>query len=118
MSLTAIINLAERLLNNASDQPVDVISKQSRQAARPELDAKDHFTPSAANQQDAGLFQVRQVSVFSVAAEFLLAHTAQSQDKPAAASPVTANAAAAPAAAQQAPTNVQIAAQALVAAAP
>lgn len=86
MSLTAIINLAERLLNNSSGQSVDTSStlKQSKQAPRVDSEAKagDQFTPSAATQQDAGLFQVRQISIFSAAADFLFAQTLQPQSNP------------------------------------
>lgn len=86
MSLTAIINLAERLLNNSSGQSVDTSStlKQSKQTARIDSEAKagDQFTPSTATQQDAGLFQVRQISIFSAAADFLFAQTLQPQSNP------------------------------------
>lgn len=86
MSLTAIINLAERLLNNSSGQTVDANadSRQSKQASRVGSDAvhRDQFTPSSANQQDAGLFKVNQISLFSAAADFLLAQTLPSQANP------------------------------------
>ena len=122
MSLTAIINLAERLLNNAADQPVEANSslRQSKQNSRAKSDARveDQFTPSSASQHDAGLFQVRQISIFSAAAEFFLSQTAQSQANPDAASPTVAvNAAATPVVAQPAPAPDQNASQALVAAA-
>jgi hypothetical protein len=98
MSLTAIINLAERLLNNSADQQVERSSgrRQSQQTSRTESDARvgDQFTPSAANQQDAGLFKVNQISFFSAAADFLLAQTL----------PPQANLAAAAAPANAAPT--------------
>ena len=104
MSLNAIINLAERLLNSSSEQSTETNSgsRQLKQAARVESDAKgsDRFTPSALPPQDAGLFQVKQFSVFSAAAEFLLSQTLQTQANsgaPAPAAPV--NAAATPAAA-------------------
>lgn len=79
MSLTAIINLAERLLNNSSQQSADSgsTSKQPRQTARVPSDPRggDQFTPSSAAPQDAGLFQVRNFSLFSAAADFLLTQT-------------------------------------------
>jgi hypothetical protein len=88
MSLTAIVNLAERLLNNSSDQTGETrsSSKQSKPAARVDSDSKfgDRFSPSATSQQDAGLFQVKQFSIFSAAAEFLLTKTTQPQANPAA----------------------------------
>src|SRR5258708_27962196 len=91
MSLNAIINLAERLLTNSSEQSTDTNSgsRQSKQAARVESDAngRDRFTPSAPAQQDAGLFQVKQFSFFSAAAEFLLSQTPQPQANPVATSP-------------------------------
>ena len=93
MSLTAIINLAERLLNNTSDQPVEANfnSRPSKQTARAESDARvgDQFTPSSANQPDAGLFQVNQISFFSAAADFLLAQTLPPQTNPVAAPAAT-----------------------------
>jgi len=90
MSLTAIVNLAERLLNNSSGQTADANSgsKQSKPIAHGESDFKseDQFSPSAiAAQQNAGLFQVKQSSFFSAAADFLLSQTAQPQVNPAAA---------------------------------
>ena len=101
MSLNAIINLAERLLTNSSEQSTDTNSgsRQSKQAARVESDAngRDRFTPSAPAQQDAGLFQVKQFSFFSAAAEFLLSQTPQPQANPVATSPaVPANATGSP----------------------
>lgn len=87
MSLTAIINLAERLLNNTSGQPAEANSnsRPSRQTTRAESDAKagDQFTPSAATQPDAGLFKVNQISFFSAAADFLLPQTPPPQTNPA-----------------------------------
>lgn len=121
MSLTAIINLAERLLNNTTDQPVNAnsSSRRSQQTTRAAADARvgDQFTPSAASQQDPGLFQVRQISIFSAAAEFLLAQTGQPLANPAVASPtVTVNRAATLGAPQPTPVPAQNVAQALVAA--
>ncbi|HKV63595.1 MAG TPA: hypothetical protein VJO16_16940 [Candidatus Acidoferrum sp.] len=112
MSLTAIINLTERLLNNSSGQSVDTNSnsKQSKQRARGDSDARvgDQFTPSPANQQEAGLFQVKQFSFFSAAADFLLAQTLPPQANPATVPPATAaNAAKAPPAAQSTVTPPQ-----------
>jgi hypothetical protein len=61
MSLTAIVNLAERLLNNSSSQSGDTssTSRQSKPAATVESDSKsgDQFTPSATTQQGAGQTQ-------------------------------------------------------------
>jgi len=61
MRLTAIVNLAERLLNSASRQSGDTSSaaKQSKQTARVDSDASagDQFIPLAATQQGAGQFQ-------------------------------------------------------------
>jgi hypothetical protein len=87
MSLTAIVNLAERLLNNSSGQTGDTSSssKQSKATSRSDSDSKssDQFTPSASAQQDAGLFQVKQFNIFSAAADFLLSQTPQPQSNPA-----------------------------------
>lgn len=100
MSLTAIVNLAERLLNNSSGRAVesDSTSKQAKPAThvKPESNTGDKFTPSAKSQQDAGLFQVRQSNFFSAAADFLLAQTPPSQTNAAPAPPATQPAAAPP----------------------
>lgn len=127
MSLNAIINLAERLLTNSSEQSTDTNSgsRQSKQAARVESDAngRDRFTPSAPAQQDAGLFQVKQFSFFSAAAEFLLSQTLQPQANPVATSPaVPANATGSPVVVQpttalaQDPAGTSVAATPIVAA--
>src|SRR6266404_8320750 len=127
MSLNAIINLAERLLTNSSEQSTDTNSgsRQSKQAARVESDAngRDRFTPSAPAQQDAGLFQVKQFSFFSAAAEFLLSQTLQPQANPVATSPaVPANATGSPVIVQptttlsQDPAGTSVAATPIVAA--
>src|SRR5882724_7263421 len=127
MSLNAIINLAERLLTNSSEQSTDTNSgsRQSKQAARVESDAngRDRFTPSAPGQQDAGLFQVKQFSFFSAAAEFLLSQTLQPQANPVATSPaVPANATGSPVVVQpttalaQDPAGTSVAATPIVAA--
>ena len=127
MSLNAIINLAERLLTNSSEQSTDTSSgsRQSKQAARVESDAngRDRFTPSAPAQQDAGLFQVKQFSFFSAAAEFLLSQTLQPQANPVATSPaVPANATGSPVVVQpttalaQDPAGTSVAATPIVAA--
>jgi hypothetical protein len=116
MSLTAIVNLAERLLNNFSGQSVDPSSaeKQSNETARVDSRARvgDQFTPSSVNQQDAGLFQVKQFSFFSAAAEFLLTQTLPPQAN-ATPSPATAPPTAAPA---QNPAQTLVAANPIVAA--
>ena len=76
MSLNAIVNLAERILNKSSKESGDtnVSSKQSKPVTgtNADSDSGDQFTPSIVNQPDAGLFQVTQFSLFSAAAEFLL----------------------------------------------
>jgi len=79
MSLTAIVNLAERILNNSSKGSGDsnVSSKRSKPVAtvNAESNSGDQFTPSVANEVDAGLFQVTQISLLSAAAEFFLSRT-------------------------------------------
>jgi hypothetical protein len=79
MSLTAIVNLAERILNNSSKGSGDsnLSPKQSKPVATvsAESNSGDQFTPSVANEVDAGLFQVTQISLLSAAAEFFLSRT-------------------------------------------
>ena len=102
MSLTAIVNLAERLLNNSSSQSGDtnVVTKSASPATSAVSDpnAGDQFTPSQASDADAGLFQVSQFSLFSAAAALLL-----SQTNPPAANPDTPPAQTTNTAAQNAP---------------
>src|SRR5271167_3824775 len=102
MSLDAIVNLAERFLNNSAVQPVDAGSsaKESPHSTQVNSEANtgDQFTPSAADQQDSGLFQVKQISIFSAATDFFLLQTLQPQVNPAAASAAPVIAVATPAA--------------------
>jgi hypothetical protein len=88
MSLTAIINLAERLLNKTADQPVEKnsSSRQSQQASSAESDARigDQFTSSTTNLQDAGPLQVRQINIFSLTAATVQSPPAVAQAKSAA----------------------------------
>jgi hypothetical protein len=83
MALVGIVNLAERLLNQTLDsgqqtQPAAQSAKTTA-ATGAASNAEDQFTPSsqaAATAQDAGLFIVTQFSLFSAAADFLLAGSA------------------------------------------
>lgn len=93
MSLTAIVNLAERILNNSSNESSDPnsTSKPSKTVspASTKSTGGDQFIPSAANQLDAGLFQVTKFSLFSAAAQSLLIQTNPPQtNSSAAATPV------------------------------
>ena len=81
MSIVAIVNLAERLLNHSSEQGQDssTTSKQNKpgQAAASSPTFEDQFTSSSVNglqnQQEPGLFQVNRFALFSAAANFFLA---------------------------------------------
>jgi uncharacterized membrane protein len=86
MSLIAIVNLAERLLDQSPSQ--DSLGKAGSKLApvkegeNATAVTQDHFTPSTAtgqgqdSAQAAGLFRASQVTFFSAAADFLLAQTA------------------------------------------
>jgi hypothetical protein len=95
MALTAIVNLAERLLNNSSSQSSDtnVVAKPASPAASAVSDpnAGDQFTPSQAAEADAGLFQVSQSSLFTAAAALLLSQTNPPAANPGTPPPQTTN---------------------------
>jgi hypothetical protein len=104
MSLIAIVNLAERLLDQSPGHDSPGQSGAKLAGVKDGEDAtavtQDHFTPSAATDQDhataqaAGLFRASQVTFFSAAADFLLAQTApQTANPPAQALPTAAPAA-------------------------
>lgn len=86
MSLVAIVNLADRLLNQTFGQDQETQSKSApaKEARVEEKDGRneDRFTRSVQATQAgptaeaAGLFQVTQFTVFSAAADFLLTQTA------------------------------------------
>jgi hypothetical protein len=92
MSLVAIVNLAERLLNQTFEQGQDASSnaKQGKtQAPNPAAGPtfEDQFIPSAVNGpisvQEAGLFHVQRFALFSAAADFLLSQPAGPTSPPA-----------------------------------
>jgi hypothetical protein len=89
VALVGLVNLAEHLLNQTTaqgqdaqtaSQPVQATANTSALAA-----TEDRFTPSAHNApaqataQAAGLFTVSQFTLFTAAADFLLAHNATPQ---------------------------------------
>jgi hypothetical protein len=92
MSLIAIVNLAERLLDQSPshDSPRQSGAKLAPVKGGEDAAAatQDHFTPSAATDQDhataqaAGLFRASQITFFSAAADFLLAQTAPQTANP------------------------------------
>jgi len=91
MSLVAIVNLAQRLLNQTSEQGQDTtsITKQVKTAPANStgLNFEDQFTSSAVNGpasgQEAGLFNVQRFAVFSAAADFLLSQRTEPTPAPA-----------------------------------
>jgi len=109
MATIGLVSLTERLLNQTAGQA------QEPQAAAPNRTSanngafaatEDQFTPSAPNAaQAAGLFTVSQITLFSPAAEFLLAQTPDPQANPVNAADTAANFAAPPAAQQVAARN-------------
>jgi hypothetical protein len=102
MATIGLVSLTERLLNQTAGQA------QEPQAAAPSrananngaiVATVDQFTPSAQNTaQAAGLFTVTQVTLFSPAAEFLLAQAPNPRANPVNAADSAANIAAPPAA--------------------
>ena len=80
MSLVAIVNLAERLLNQSPGQgqtgPNGLNAAKAATTANPPTTFEDLFTSSAngpgATAQDAGIFNVDRLAIFSAAADFLL----------------------------------------------
>jgi len=86
MSLTGFVHLTENLLNSISGpgpaQPGTPPAKPAATGAPSPTANEDRFVPSAQNPsaadaaQEAGLFSVTQLSVFSAAAELLLAQAA------------------------------------------
>jgi hypothetical protein len=85
MSLVAIVNLAQRLLNQTFEQGQDATNntKQAKSATAGPTARKfeDQFTASAVNGaasgQEAGLFNVQRFAVFSAAADFLLSQPSE-----------------------------------------
>jgi hypothetical protein len=104
MALVGIVSLAERLLNQTFDsgQQVPPATQANKVSTTAEAGkAEDQFTPSSqassATAQDAGLFTVSQFTLFSAAADFILAGTAgQPGQQNAAAGANTATGAATP----------------------
>ena len=102
MALTALIRLSEQLLNETvatqgagtPQTPVNAAGNTTNSPAAPA--ARDQFVPStqnnaaAANAEAAGLFRVAQFSLFTAAADSLLAQTAPAQQKNAASQPAPA----------------------------
>lgn len=80
MAFIGIVHLAERLLNqnSAEGQDQQVPQKQIRKASNTRLVevSEDQFTLSPQNEADPGLFQGTQYTVFSAAADFLMAQSA------------------------------------------
>ena len=80
MSLVAIVNLAERLLQHSSEQEQNAASSpkpvKSRSVESDDHSVEDEFTPSASEgplaAQDPRLFRVSGFALFSAAANFLL----------------------------------------------
>jgi hypothetical protein len=91
MSLVAIVNLAQRLLNQTFEQEQNATSHSKQAKTAPAtstgLSFEDQFTSSAANgpatRQEAGLFNVQRFAVFSAAADFLLSQPIQAAAAPA-----------------------------------
>src|SRR5882724_11839894 len=85
MSLVAIVNLAQRLLNQTFEQGQNAASNTKQ--AKPTttnvtgLNSEDQFTSSAVNGgatgQDAGLFNVQRFAIFSAAADFVLSQRSE-----------------------------------------
>jgi hypothetical protein len=100
MTIIAIVNLAERLLNQSSseeqDAPTAPKQAKRRSNSRQVQTVEDRFTSSPQHQADPGLFRVNQFHVFSPAADFLLAQAPLSNADPIA-TPPAAQANAAPA---------------------
>ncbi len=87
MATIGIVNLTERLHNQTAGQapePQSPPSKADATTTGTTAATGDQFTPSAQNAaQAAGLFTVSQFTLFSPAAESLLAHAADPLDNPA-----------------------------------
>ena len=102
MALTALIRLSEQLLNETAaaqgagtpQTPVNAAGNTANSPAAPA--ARDQFVPStqnnaaAANAEAAGLFRVAQFSLFTAAADSLLAQTAPARQRNAASQPAPA----------------------------
>ena len=102
MALTALIRLSEQLLNETAaaqgagspQTPVNATGNTTNSPAAPA--ARDQFVPStqnnaaAANAEAAGLFRVAQSSLFTAAADSLLAQTAPARQRNAASQPAPA----------------------------
>ena len=84
MSLIGLVNLTERLLNQPQDNGNDGgdSEKSAKQVTPQPVNnaGADEFRPSSANaENEAGLFQVRQQSVFTAAATVLLIENGPTQ---------------------------------------
>ena len=102
MALTALIRLSEQLLNETAaaqgtgtpQTPVNAAGNTTNSPAAPA--ARDQFVPSTqnnaagANAEAAGLFRVAQFSLFTAAADSLLAQTAPARQRNAASQPAPA----------------------------
>jgi hypothetical protein len=74
MALIGIVHFAERLLNQTQENDASAQSnaKHAVRAQSAQNDDGDQFTPSTHNPgQDAGLFRVSNISLFSAAADFV-----------------------------------------------
>jgi hypothetical protein len=120
MALVDLVNLTEILLNQTAGQAQGLQAETpSKASANNGATAAtgDQFTPSAENTaQAAGLFTVNQFTLFSAAAEFLLAQAPAPRANPANASAPAANFTAPPATQEAVATNIAAALQAPAAA--
>lgn len=100
MALIGLVNLTERLLNQTAGQNDNAQTGTTPASGAQDRDrtttAADQFTPSAPNAsgataEAAGLFTVSQFTLFSAAADFLLAQTLQPAAPPAANAQTTGN---------------------------
>lgn len=95
MATIGLVGLTERLLNQTAGQAREAQTvTPSRTSANNGAIAvtEDQFTPSAPNAaQAAGLFTVSQITLFSPAAEFLLAQTPEPQANPGSAADAAGN---------------------------
>lgn len=82
MALIGIVHFAGRLLSQTPENDASAPSngKHAARAQSAQNDDGDQFTPSAQNPgQDAGLFRVSNISLFSAAADFVLEQPAAPQ---------------------------------------
>lgn len=115
MGLVALVQLTQRLLDHSLENSQDhQLASSSKSPAPPSLQqipAHDAFTPSSQNSaHDAGIFQVARVSLFSAAADSLIARSATQQTTPSSTTPPsnTASAPPSPAPPANTPTPVNL----------